>query len=278
MKIVSHRLVQDDGCAVAYVQSPNRGGVIKPVYLIMHYTAGADAESAIKTLSTKKPSGNASAHLVVARNGEITQLVSFNRAAWHAGKSRWRGLEKLNLHSIGIELDNAGRLMRRGGRWASWFGAEYPDDQVVEAVHKNESAASGWHAYTPEQIEAAARAAEALHVKYNFRDVLGHDDIAPDRKVDPGPAFPMISFRSQIMGRDDPSEVPEIFITSTVLNIRAGAGTRYDKLSCGPLPKNTRLEVLDDDGDWRRVLVLEPISGDADVEGWVHGRYIKPAC
>jgi N-acetylmuramoyl-L-alanine amidase len=53
------------------------------------------------------------------------------------------------------------------------------------------------------QIEAALAVAEALQDAYDFEDVLGHDDISWDRKTDPGPAFPMISFRSRIVGRSD---------------------------------------------------------------------------
>ena len=71
----------------------------------MHYTAGASAESSIDWLTN--PDARASAHVLIARDGGITQLVPFDRRAWHAGRSRWKDRTGLNGWSFGIELDNA---------------------------------------------------------------------------------------------------------------------------------------------------------------------------
>ena len=151
-----------------------------------------------------------SAHLVISRDGSITQLVPFDKIAWHAGRSAWKGFINLNRYSFGIELDNAGFLTRhsfppvyggdRGGkeanRWLSWFKDEYDDSEVIEAIHKHETKPRGWHIFTPEQIAAALEVSKLLVNHYNLRDVVGHDDIAPGRKIDPGPAFPMEDFRA----------------------------------------------------------------------------------
>jgi N-acetylmuramoyl-L-alanine amidase len=75
-----------------------------------------------------------------------------------------------------------------------------PAREVIEAQHKSEPHSTGWHAFPEAQLSAAA-AARALPDRYGFIDILGHDDIAPGRKVDPGPAFPMASFATQVMGR-----------------------------------------------------------------------------
>src|SRR5690606_19314135 len=124
-----------------------------PRYLIMHYTAGRNAKQSIDWMCN--PVSKASAHVVIARDGKVTQLVPFDRVAWHAGVSRGEGIKGLNQHSIGIELDNAGRLTAQGGKWRAWFGDVYPEDQVVVATHKHETTPTGWHMYTPEQIESA---------------------------------------------------------------------------------------------------------------------------
>ena len=216
MKILRHLLHTDAGEQVAIAQSPNRGGDLKARYLIMHYTAGASAESSIRHLT--KSGAKASAHLVIGRDGSITQLVPFNRVAWHAGRSRWNGLGGLNQHSIGIELDNAGPLEGGTGSWRSWFGRTYPNDEVLTATHKFESIERGWHTYPEVQLAAALEAAEAIVEHYDLIDVLGHEDIAPERKTDPGPAFPMENFRSNLIGRADDDF--ELFKTTAALTAR----------------------------------------------------------
>ncbi|MGQ9689349.1 MAG: N-acetylmuramoyl-L-alanine amidase [Desulfobaccales bacterium] len=271
MKIKNHRLYRDDGSQYPFRRSPNSGGPVQHEFLVMHYTAGRSAESSIDYLT--KPIAKASAHVVIGRDGSITQLVPFDTVAWHAGTSSWDGFDGLNHYSIGIELDNAGVLTRQGNRWKAWFGDTYPDDEVLEAVHKHETVLRGWHLYTEVQLTAALELADLLVNFYKLRDVVGHDDIAPGRKIDPGPAFPMESFRKRILGRQDADK--ERFLTTTVLNIRVGPGTQYDQLPGSPLPEGTRVEILKQDGLWRFVDVLDEVSGIMDLQGWVHGRYLR---
>ena len=276
MKIVKHRLVKDNGTPYPFVSTPNVGGKVEPRYLVMHYTAGRNAKESIDFLATR--AAKASAHVVIARDGAITQMVPFDRVAWHAGTSKWEGITGLNSHSLGIELDNAG-MMKRGpnGKWLAWIGATYPESEVAEAIHKNEKAEGivrGWHEYTPKQLEAALELAALLVSTYGIRGVVGHDDIAPGRKQDPGPAFPMESFRAKVMGRKD--DRPEILLVAEPLNIRRGPGSDQPLLAGSPLPTGTRVEVLESDGSWRRVDVLESIGGVMDLQGWVHSRFLMP--
>ena len=98
LSIKNHRLVGD---RVTFRATPNHGAELKARYLVFHYTAGRSAESSIESLCTRKPQGNASAHLVLARDGRIVQLLPFNVIAWHAGVSQWNGLVGLNQASIG---------------------------------------------------------------------------------------------------------------------------------------------------------------------------------
>jgi N-acetylmuramoyl-L-alanine amidase len=270
MKVLRHRVHTLDGDSLPYEASPNRGGALTPRFLVMHYTAGASARQSIDWLTNRD--ARASAHVVIARDGAITQLVPFDRVAWHAGRSRWEGIEGLNQHSIGIELDNAGRLMRQGDKWRAWFGQTYEDDEVMEATHKHETSPAGWHVFTPQQIDAALELASVLVRKYDLVDVLGHDDISPFRKSDPGPAFPMESFRARLLGRTE--DLAPRYATTVNLNIRTGPGTEYDRLPASPLPPGTEVEVLEALGRWRLVDVLEPVQGEADVEGWVHGAFL----
>lgn len=274
MKILKHLLVDDDGTPFPFRASPNVGsGKLDAKYLVMHFTAGSSAQESIDWLC--KPAAKASAHVVIGRDGKITQLVPFNKVAWHAGASRWEGLDGLNRYSIGIELDNAGRLVRKGGKWQTWFGATIKDLDVMEAVHKNEQATTGWHIYTTPQLEVAAELAALLVDHYDLRDVIGHDDISPGRKTDPGPAFPMGSFRARALGRVE-DRLPR-FVATESLNIRVGPGANHATLPQGPLPTGTRVEVLAEDGSWRKVDVLDTVNGANDLQGWVNGRFLRRA-
>jgi N-acetylmuramoyl-L-alanine amidase len=273
MQIIDHRLCRDDRKPFPFAESPNKGGRIDARYLVMHYTSGRSAESSVEWF--KKPEARASAHLVIGRDGSVTQMVPFNRVAWHAGTSRWEGLTGLNAYAIGIELDNAGRLTRQGERWAAWFGAEYPDEDVLVAAHKNESVACGWHRYTTIQLETAVEAANLIVMTYGLLDVVGHDDIAPFRKSDPGPAFPMASFRSRVVGRREEDE--PVYRTTARLNIRTGPGTDHPAIKGSPLPLGTRVDILSESGSWRFVDVEGRVNNVMDLQGWVHGRYLARA-
>jgi N-acetylmuramoyl-L-alanine amidase len=275
MRISRHRLLRDDGTPVPYRRSPNQGAGISPELVVVHYTAGSSAESSIAWLTD--PAARASAHLVVARDGSVTQLVRFDRRAWHAGRSSWNGRENVNGFGIGIELDNAGALLRRGDGWTSAWGAPIDDADVVTAAHKHGGPVRGWHAYSARQLAVAADVANTLVRHYDLVDVVGHDDVSPGRKTDPGPAFPMQSFRARVMGRPDGEPAVERAQTTVALNIRTGPGTAFERLPASPLPAGTKLEILAVQGEWRQVLVLDAVSGDFDIEGWVHGRYLVPA-
>jgi len=270
MQIKNHLLYLNNGTQVDFRQTPNKGGKLKPEYLVMHYTAATTAQSSISWFLN--PIANASAHLLIARDGTVTQFAPFNIVTWHAGKSQWKGLNGLNQHSIGIELTNAGRLMKSGNNWICPVDQrKVPNTEVIMAVHKNETAESAWEKYTQQQLEVAIEISALLVTTYGLKDVLGHDDIAPIRKSDPGPAFPMGSFRSRAMGRAD--EGMDEYLTSTALNIRSGPGTTFSTLS-DPLPVNTKVLVLKTEGNWSFVETLDSVNGMMDLEGWVFTKYL----
>lgn len=104
-----------------------------------------------------------SAHFLIDRDGALTQFVPCSRRAWHAGVSAWRGRERCNDFSIGVELEGADQL-----------------------------------AYAEDQYLTLARLTRALMRRYALADVVGHADIAPGRKTDPGPAFDWPRYRRLI--------------------------------------------------------------------------------
>lgn len=95
-----------------------------------------------------------SAHFLIKRNGELIQFVSCNDRAWHAGNSSYQGTENCNDFSIGIELEGDDKT-------------PYENDQYIKLIEL----------------------LECLKKEYNVHDIVGHSDISPNRKTDPGPLF-----------------------------------------------------------------------------------------
>lgn len=205
MRIVDHRL-RATGSQFRVVQAatPNMGAALAARFVVIHYTAGTTAAGAIGWMCD--PASKVSAHLVIDRtNGAVTQLVPFDRIAWHAGRSSWNDIDDLNRCAIGIELDNAGKLERDDGGWRSAAGAIIPEADVVVATHAAEAEPAGWHRFTAVQLAALDAVVLALHAAYPIEAVLGHDEIAPNRKLDPGPAFPMAALRARVAAGGAPT-------------------------------------------------------------------------
>ena len=275
MKISDHRLVGDDGAPFSFVPSPNVGGLFGAGDLesvIVHYTAGRDAASSVRALCDE--GRKASAHLVVGRDGSVTQLVSFDTIAWHAGKSAYGDRVGLNRYSIGIEIDNAGLLERNGDDYTSWFRRSYPASEVFEGIHRNETSPTFWHRYTEDQIALVEEICEVLVDAYGITQILGHEEISPRRKVDPEPAFPLDKMRENIFRGDRHEDLAEEetdqpgagVVTANRLNIRS-APSKHGAVSENPLPKGTVVHIKGGTGDWYDVVV--------ETRGWVSKNFIK---
>ncbi len=263
--IQNHRLTGPD---VSFRATPNVGGVMRPQFVVLHYTAGRTLESSVESLCTKKPQGNASAHIVLGRDGRIMQLAPFNTVTWHAGVSQWNGINGLNHHAIGIEMDNAGLLHREGERCVSWFGKTYPDNEVVMAEHRHGGGMRPWHHFTEVQIDRALQLCEVLVAHYGLKDVLGHEDIARGRKVDPGPAFPLGAVRARALGRGADVSI-RLVVNAASLNIRSGPSAEFPKVAPA-LKRGAELVLLEPQDRWSRVAVV----GATDLEGWVCNDFV----
>lgn len=276
-----HRLA-----GATYRASPNHGGALaggKPDAIIIHYTGGASAASSIEWLCNRQ--AKASAHVVIGQDGAITQLVPFDTQAWHAGASSYGGRDGYNRYSVGIEIDNPGRLTRtESGGFVASFGRHYPADDVILATHRNESRATHWLAYPEAQVEAVFALCAALCATYSIREILGHEEIAPRRKFDPGPAFPLDRLRARLIGADrdvdapapTPPAAPVVaqaprrgYVTASWLNIRSGPSPTATPVA-PPLGRGTLVDVLDVDSGWTRVRA-------SILTGWVKSEYLKTA-
>ena len=175
-----------------------------PRAAVLHFTGGADGDGDTNG-DRIQDAGSApdvmrerglSAHLVVDRDGTVIQCRSFNNTAGHAGVSRWvdpntgRKHNGCNGFTIGIEIANAG-----DDAGAQKWAIKNAGAKVEKAAHRNEHGLKAWEVFTDAQIGAVTAICKALVEKYNLDDITGHDCIAPERKLDPGPLFPMQAVR-----------------------------------------------------------------------------------
>lgn len=267
-----HKLV---GEGVEFKSSPNHSEKFNsdlPDTIVIHFTAGSSYQSSVDYLCSKE--SHASAHLVIGRGGEIGQLIPFDTVAWHAGNSHWKGRTGLNQFSIGIELDNAGELTKNeAGHFLSWFNKIYNPDEVFQGVHRNQSQVSFWHTYTPAQIEITFAICQVLCQHYGMKEIVGHEEIAPQRKIDPGPAFPLEKLRACISAdrSEDGSDIQEGLqlpckVVATKLNVRSGPGEEFNAVAM-PLAMGQPVKVIARHGGWSKV--------EFTRSGWVRNRYLE---
>jgi N-acetylmuramoyl-L-alanine amidase len=139
--------------------SPNFDERDQPVSIcVLHYTGMEDAASAIARL--RDPEARVSCHYLVAEDGQVLRMVPEDKRAWHAGQSYWRGLHGVNAASIGIEIVNPGHEF-------------------------------GYRPFPREQMEALIPLLSGIVERHQIprANVVGHSDVAPARKQDPGELF-----------------------------------------------------------------------------------------
>jgi N-acetylmuramoyl-L-alanine amidase len=270
MRVVksTHRLE-----GVPFDKSPHIGGKLDLRFIVMHYTAGFSALGSVQAIKDR----GLSAHLFVERDGSVIQTVPFNMVAHHAGPSAWRGFDGLNRFSIGIEIANIGFLDQRvaGGWTRSGLSRVFADDQVIVAAHRNGGRSMAWEIYPDAQLKAVAAITLALREAYpEIQEVVGHDDISPGRKIDPGPAFPMGRFQglggaagSGSLADNDLGEF-EVVVRDE-LNLRGGPGTGFAVVA--KLKPGRKLRVLRESGEWR----LVDLQGDGQPDGFVHAAFLR---
>lgn len=142
------------------VPSPNFGARELPVSMVvLHYTGMQSADEALERLCSEE--AGVSAHYLIDEHGTVTQMVAEENRAWHAGRSYWRGITDVNSASVGIELVNPGHEF-------------------------------GYRDFPEAQIEALLPLLSDIKKRHGVSrsNVVGHSDVAPTRKTDPGELFP----------------------------------------------------------------------------------------
>ncbi len=171
-------------------------------FLVIHHTAGWGGHTSID--GWRRSGNGICAHIVIDRDGTVTQCRPFDRTCGHAGppgKSAWRDPNRgtlyngLNSCSIGIELANAADLARE--TYPSTCGPAFSGKPIprLSARHRDGGPVLQWEIYPDAQVVACAAVSKALVERYHLDDVIGHEDCSRFRKVDPGPAFNMTALR-----------------------------------------------------------------------------------
>ena len=255
MKISKHKLL-DVEQKIGSTSGPLKKD---PLFIIIHFTSGSSRESSVNYFL--EPETKTSAHVVVGRDQKTTQLVDFNKIAWHAGKSKWKEHTNLNGFSIGIEIDNMGLLSEKSGEYFSWFNRKVDAKDVVCIDSQY------WHRYTKWQINYVFELCKVLKNEYpSIRHVLGHSDIAPGRKIDPGPHFPMNLLQDSVHDEEAIASKKDMVVSTDLLNFRSGPG-KTASIQSKPLKKGQRLKVLASYGGWSKV--------EVNLTGWVKTEYLS---
>ena len=177
-----------------YTQTPSQNSSFRVKSLIMHFTS-ADYAQSVQYLVDK---GSVSAHYLIPESNDSTyphndlkifQLVDENERAWHAGVSYWQGRTALNDTSIGIEIVNKPQCT-------------YLTDELIKPQH-DKTRFCDFPNYDPKQIQLVIQLAKdilARHPDIKPTAVVGHSDIAPSRKIDPGPRFPWYQLYQEGIG------------------------------------------------------------------------------
>jgi N-acetylmuramoyl-L-alanine amidase len=177
---------------------------IKPELLLVHYAvthnidmtyAAQVARGYYATLSIDGYSDGLRSRM------KVIQQTQFNEYASHAGESKWNGRSSVSMWSVGIEIANPGPLVRgTDGQLRTVYGKVWPEDDAEEhpIAPGYPPQWTHWAKYSPEEIAIVVTVGLLLKEHGLIRDVVGHSDVAPKRKYDPGPAFPMQYVRQSI--------------------------------------------------------------------------------
>ncbi len=168
--------------------------------VVIHFTSGATAESSINFWKEPQQARmDIGAHIIIDRDGTIFQCRPFNKTISHAGVSRWRDpktgilYKGCNGFAIGIELANAGNdaaVIKIATKIPGYAG-------TTEAKHRNGGPMQTWEKYSQAQYDACLSVVKSVVERYNLDDITSHDAIAPERKDDVGPAFPIKELRKE---------------------------------------------------------------------------------
>ena len=194
-----------DGCAIDllvihYISLPP--GEFGGPGIIEHFTNRLDpsAHPFYASIAGTK----VSAHFLVRRDGELIQFVPCAKRAWHAGESSWKGRTRCNDFSIGIEMEGTGEV-----------------------------------SFTDAQYERLTGLTRALRARYPITDIVGHSDVAPGRKSDPGPRFDWARYRAMLNAKAEPQRTRRTRRNSrnrTAKNAKAAKKTRT-KLRTAKTPR-----------------------------------------
>lgn len=233
---------------MAVIEHPSPNFSFRPAppdVLVLHYTGMQSGPEAVARLCN--PDAQVSSHYVVTEGGDVLRLVAEERRAWHAGVSHWRGRTGLNDTSIGIEIVNPGHEF-------------------------------GYVNFPEAQIDAVIGLIEAIRSRWDIadRDIVGHSDIAPSRKIDPGERFPWARLARAGHGLWSdltPTEAqaaamgPPLSDGDTgpgVFSLQAALGKLgYDILAGGPYDAATRDIVIAFQRHWLPERIGTPLQGAA---------------
>ncbi len=252
LQINGDHLYQNDE-RVQFIESPHASSGFTPEGIILHDTAGRIGPATATLNWFANPAAKASAHFTVDRQGGIGQSVMLNKAAWHAGRSKYKGRSGCNNFTFGIEMVNPGKMARvpaSPGAGKAWFGeifytgGEHITRQDIKHVSTPEHGDAMWMDYPSIQVEAVVNLCRVLVETYKLKFITTHWFVSPGRKVDPNPLFPLEQVRSQVFGRGDKTEPPQFGDGECIVNAGVRRWPSRESALETTIKDGTRVDVV----------------------------------
>jgi N-acetylmuramoyl-L-alanine amidase len=273
---VKNGKVHEGRRAISFKETPNRSGGFRPEGIVLHDTAGRlDRYSSVNWFLD--PTAKASAHFVIERDGEITQMAKLSDKCWHAGRSMFKSRPNVNAFAFGIEIVNLGKVSKAGENvYRTWFNKTYhqgEDGLQFEHVPTPHHGSGHWHSYTEAQIASVLELCRLLRQEYDIRWITTHWDISPGRKVDTNPLFPLEEVRAAIFGGDTTDEEGGVV---TIADVNQRRWPSYHDNVIQVIPRTSAVTVL-------RSGFFETEAGVQEAwslvkweghEGWVNNVYL----
>ncbi|MEL7145833.1 MAG: N-acetylmuramoyl-L-alanine amidase [Bacteroidota bacterium] len=210
---------------------------------------------------------NSPTHVLIDRDGLVTQFIPFNEQIPVAIAGSWEGIKNLASRSIILTFVNHGRLQKQGENFVSTEEVSVEKTDVFTGIHQNEESLSYWQKFTDSQVTIAEKIIRCLTSAYQVKYILGYEEVCPGLQTDPGPAFPLEIMRRKVI-KDQVNELSNTLNYKNVADqLDLGTVLRDDVLALKAERDAKIINIRRKNGGWYKVNI--------DLGGFVKEEWIS---